>query len=58
MLLTEHKDEIIDRIKIAIEDMQCDIKNELTGEDEAQDIKLDIDSLKTVLGHLITLKTS
>lgn len=58
MLITEKKQEIIDVISIAIEDMQSDLKNELTSEEEAQDIKLDMDSLKTIIGHLVTLKTA
>jgi hypothetical protein len=56
MLLTREKDEMIERITRAIQDIDCDIINELTDEAEANSLKIDRDSLKTVLGHLITLK--
>ena len=56
-MITEKKQEIIDQIMISIEDLQCDISNELHSDDDIRDIKLDIDSLKTILGHLLTLKS-
>lgn len=49
--------EMIETIKTQIEDLQSDIKNELFTEDETMDRQLDMESLKTVLGHLLTLKT-
>ena len=54
---TTEKMNLIDKIKIEIEDMQCDISNELHRPEEITRIKLDLDSLKTILGHLMTLKT-
>jgi hypothetical protein len=56
-MTTKQKNTIIDEIKIFIEDLQGDIQNKLNKEDEISEMKLDLDSLKTVLGHLITLKT-
>ena len=55
---TEQKQEIIDRIEIFIIDLQCDLSNELNSEEEVNDIKLDLESSKTILGHLLTLKTA
>jgi hypothetical protein len=49
--------ELIEQIKLEIENIQCDISNELHSEEEIRDFKLDLDSLKTILGHLMTLKT-
>jgi spore cortex formation protein SpoVR/YcgB (stage V sporulation) len=57
-MTTEQKQEMIDRIEIFIIDLQCDLSNELTLEEEVNDIKLDLESSKTILGHLLTLKTA
>jgi len=54
----EQKQEMIDRIEIFIIDLQCDLSNELNSEEEVNDIKLDLESSKTILGHLLTLKTA
>lgn len=54
---TEEKQEMINRIEIFIIDLQCDLSNELNSEEEVNDIKLDLESCKTMLGHLLTLKT-
>jgi uncharacterized coiled-coil DUF342 family protein len=54
----EQKQEIIDRIEIFIQDLQYDASNELNSEQEIKDIKLDLESSKTILGHLLTLKTA
>jgi hypothetical protein len=56
MLLTTEKDEMIEKIKRAIDDIDCDIINELTDEAEAKRLRIEADSLKVVLGHLMTLK--
>jgi Fic family protein len=55
--ITHNKSELIEGIKIDIEDLQSDIRNELNSEEETQRIKLDLESLKTILGHLITMQT-
>ena len=57
MKTTQEKNELIESIQIQIEDLHCDIDNELHSEEDLRDSKHDIDSLKTILGHLITLKT-
>ena len=54
----EEKQEMIDRIEIFIQDLQYDASNELNSEQEIKDIKLDLESSKTILGHLLTLKTA
>ena len=54
----EEKQEMIDRIEIFIQDLQYDVSNELNSEQEIKDIKLDLESSKTILGHLLTLKTA
>jgi hypothetical protein len=54
---TEEKNQIINQITIFIEDLQIDTRNGLNSEDEVSEIKLDLESCKTILGHLITLKT-
>jgi hypothetical protein len=54
----EQKQEMIDRIEIFINDLQSDVSNRLNTEDDIRDIKLDLESSKTILGHLLTLKTA
>ena len=54
----EQKQEMIDRIEIFIKDLQSDVSNRLNTEDDIRDIKLDLESSKTILGHLLTLKTA
>ncbi len=54
----EQKQEMIDRIEIFINDLQSDVSNRLNTEDDIKDIKLDLESSKTILGHLLTLKTA
>jgi len=54
---TEEKNNIIKQIKTVIVDLQDDTKNILNSEDDIQEIKLDLESAKTILGNLITLRT-
>lgn len=54
---TEEKNNIIEQIKTVIVDLQDDTKNILNSEDDIQEIKLDLESAKTILGNLITLRT-
>ena len=54
-----NKQELIKQITIQIEDLQSDLQSEWINDDEkrkGQTIN-DLHSLKTVLGHIITLQT-
>jgi len=57
MTTTEHKNDIIKQIQLFIENTEFDIPNELNSEQEILEMKLDLDSSKAILGHLLTLKT-
>ena len=53
----EEKNKIIKQIKTVIVDLQDDTKNILNDKKDIQEIKLDLESAKTILGNLITLRT-
>jgi len=48
---------LIEKIKIEIENMQFDIRQDWNDQETRLKQKQDIDSLKTILGHLLTLQT-
>ncbi len=53
------KQELIKQITIEIENLQCDLQSDWIDDDQqrkGQTIN-DLNSLKTVLGHIITLQT-
>jgi len=54
---TQEKLELIEKIKIEIENMQFDIRQDWNDQETRLKQKQDIDSLKTILGHLLTLQT-
>jgi len=56
-MTTEEKNEMIEKIKIEIENMQFDINQDWQDEEMKSKQKQDIDSMKTILGHLMTLQT-
>ena len=56
-MTTLEKREIVEKIRTEIADLQCDIGNQLHSAEEIIAIKLDLDSFKSILGHLETLKT-
>tara|TARA_R110000803_G_scaffold57322_1_gene115188 strand:- start:485 stop:658 length:174 start_codon:yes stop_codon:yes gene_type:complete len=56
-MTTQEKNEMIEKIKITIIDLQGDILSETFTEIEMKPLKLDLESLKVVLGHLITLQS-
>jgi hypothetical protein len=51
--------QLIENIKIDIQNLQFDLESDWIKDDKKREsqTKHDLDSLKTILGHLITLQT-